>query len=144
MLKTSAEPSCPLANKKILAVIIITALAAIIIFISFGLWFWYNQLPENNPQRSKADCEKAGGEWAEEQSLCLISNRLAGEECTDGGQCRSGVCFPPDLSEKQMEIIYRGEKITGLTGACYPDDLAFGCVKQVIKGTVSLESLCLD
>lgn len=116
----------------------------VIILLGIGLGIWYNQLPENNPQRNQSSCEKASGEWVAEQENCLISNRTTGEICTDGGQCQSGVCFPPDLTPEQQTSISDGNVITGITGTCYSEESIEGCIKQVLKGTISRESLCIE
>ncbi|MFH1366995.1 MAG: hypothetical protein ABIH38_03330 [Patescibacteria group bacterium] len=129
-------------SKKILYGLLIGMAAIILLGICLG--YWYNQLPKNNPQRSQYTCEQAGGQWLVDESTCLISNRLAGEACTDGGQCQSGVCFPPDLTEEHQAAVTRGEKVSGLTGTCYPEELIGDCVKQILKGTVSRESLCIE
>ncbi len=131
------------SNKKLLTVTIIIAMILFLGFLGIGLGYWYNQLPENNPQRDRVSCEQAGGEWLTDQSTCLISNRVAGEICTDGGQCQSGVCFPPALTQEQQAALSHGD-VTGITGTCYSEELMTDCVKQVIDGTVSRESLCLE
>ncbi len=128
------------SNKLLFAIII----SIVIILLGIGLGIWYNQLPENNPQRDQSSCEQAGGEWVAEQKNCLISNRMEGENCTDGGQCQSGVCFPPDLTSEQQANIDEGNVLMGITGTCYPEELIEGCVKQVLKGIVSQESLCIE
>lgn len=112
---------------------------AIIGLVGIGLGYYYSQLPENNPQKNQSNCEQAGGEWVEDQ--CLLSNRLAGEDCTDGGQCQSGVCFPPELTAAQMAALENGP-LEGITGTCYPEELIIDCIKQVNHGVVSKESLC--
>ncbi|MBU0706767.1 hypothetical protein KKG41_00135 [Patescibacteria group bacterium] len=128
------------SNKLLLSIIISIAL---IILLGIGTGIWYNNLPENNPQRDQSSCEKSGGEWVAGQSLCLISNRVAGEECTDGGQCQSGVCFPTKLTDEQQAALVDGE-VSGISGTCYPEELIKGCVQQVLKGKVTKESLCID
>jgi len=110
--------------------------------LGIGLGYYYNQQPENNPQRNQSSCEQSGGEWRTNQAICLISNKIFGEDCIDGGQCQSGVCFPPILTSQQQANIINGEVITDIIGTCYLDELLEGCVKQVNNGEVSFESLC--
>jgi len=121
----------------ILSVLVVCALG-------IGLGVYYNHLPENNPQRDQSSCEKAGGEWKLVEGTCLISSKVAGEVCTDGGQCQSGICFPPQLSEEQYARIQNSETLTNISGTCYADEFTEGCVAQVIKSTVSQTSLCYE
>jgi len=127
-------------NKK-LVILLVIVVAVIVLGISLGIF--YSLLPGNNPPKSKQACESAGGQWSNEQNLCLLSYKEAGETCTDGGQCKSGVCFPQTLTEEQKTNLARGP-LKNIEGTCYPDQLITGCVQQVIKGTVSKESMCLD
>lgn len=122
---------------------LIIIVVAVICLVGIGLGFWYNQLPKNNPQRDQSSCEQAGGEWRSNEKICLISNRVAGEECTDGGQCKSGICFPPPLTQEQQLNITNGSA-ENIVGTCYSEEVAEGCVKQVVNGTVTLESLCFE
>ncbi|MFA7681777.1 MAG: hypothetical protein WCX61_01980 [Candidatus Peribacteraceae bacterium] len=119
----------------------------IILFIicaaGIALGFFYSSLPGHHPQESRQACESVGGEWSDEQNACLLSYKEGGELCTDGGQCISGICFPPVLSDEQKIALTHGS-IKNIIGTCYADEFASGCVKQVIMGTVSKESLCLD
>ncbi|MFA6391663.1 MAG: hypothetical protein WCW66_02805 [Patescibacteria group bacterium] len=125
-------------NKDLFIVIII-----IVSICLFGILvgYFYSQLPENNPQKNQSNCEKAGGVWEKNSDNCLLSYKADGEICTDGGQCQSGICFPPALSEAQM-VTLEDEELSGIIGTCYTDDSAEGCVKQVIDGAVSMQSLC--
>ena len=125
-------------KKNILVIIIFTSI--IIIGITLGLIYSY--LPEHHPQKNRQFCENAGGLWTDNQT-CLLSYKNTGESCTDGGQCISGICFPPTLTEEQKISLTQGP-LNNIVGTCYPQDLATGCVKQVIKGTVSQESMCLN
>jgi len=118
--------------------------AAVVILCGIGLGYYYSQLPENNPQKNQSNCEQAGGEWAAEQGTCLLSNRVTGDECTDGGQCQSGICSPSDLTSEQESRVASGEVVTGISGTCHADVFAEGCIPQVYKGKVSLDSLCLE
>lgn len=127
-------------NKLIILLLIIVA----IILFGIALGFFYNSLPANNPQKSKQGCESVGGDWSVEQNKCLVSYKEAGEVCTDGGQCKSGVCFPPELTEEQSVMLDSNKTIEGVVGTCYPDELITGCVEQVLMGTVSKESMCLE
>lgn len=116
------------------------------LFISvpiFGiaLGYYYSSLPKNNPQRDKKSCESIYGEWLNEEGRFLLSYKKAGETCVDGGQCKSGICFPPDLTEEQKTILL-SESIENIIGTCYPDDFVTGCVKQVVGGTISKNSMC--
>lgn len=103
--------------------------------------FLYSSLPEHHPEKNKEYCEKAGGQWTDNET-CLLSYKKAGESCADGGECRSGVCFPPALTEEQKNDLMKGP-LKNIVGTCYPEELAIGCVAQVIKGTISQESMCL-
>ena len=123
---------------KLIIVIVVICLSGI------GLGIWYNQLPVHHPERNQSACEQAGGEWLTDHAVCLLSHKEAGDSCTDGGQCQSGVCFPPDLTEEQQATITSGNKVSGLTGTCYPEEEVMGCVKQILKGVVSRESLCYE
>jgi len=127
------------ANKPLLKFIIVIV---IICFAGIVLGIWYSQLPVHHPERGQSACEQAGGEWLTDQAICLISHKTAGESCTDGGQCQSGVCFPPELTSEQQSIIASGQEISGLIGTCYPEGEIMGCVKQILKGVVSEDSLC--
>jgi hypothetical protein len=120
---------------------IILAIIITICLMGIGMGYFYSQLPENNPQKSQENCEKAGGEWQKNNEKCLLSYRADGEACTDGGQCQSGICFPPALTEEQMTILANGN-LSGVIGTCYTDNSAEGCIKQVNDGTVSMKSLC--
>ena len=127
-------------NKKL--IILLAMIVAIILFgISLGIF--YSLLPGHNPPKSKQVCESAGGQWSDEQNFCLLSYKEPGEICTDGGQCKSGVCFPPTLTEEQRINLTNGP-LKNIVGTCYPDELITSCVKQVLMGTVSKESMCLD
>ncbi len=125
---------------KILIFIII--IFAIIILSGIGLGFLYSSLPAHHPEKNQQYCENAGGQWTDDQ-ICLLSYKKAGETCTDGGQCISGVCFPPILTDEQKNNLTKGS-LKDIVGTCYPEKLATGCVEQVLKGTVSKESMCLN
>jgi len=125
------------------SLIIIFAIITAICLFGIVLGLYYSSLPEHHPQRNKQSCESVGGEWSDDQERCLLAYKKAGQICTDGAQCESGVCFPPNLTEEQ-EIILINEPIENIVGTCYPDDLLAGCVKQVIMGIISKESMCLD
>jgi hypothetical protein len=127
-------------DKKLLFIFIIIVG---IILSGIALGFLYNSLPANNPQKSKQGCESVGGDWSEEQNKCLVSYKEAGGSCTDGGQCTSGVCFPPTLTAEQEIELGKGP-LKNIIGTCYPDELVSGCIRQVLKGTISKESMCLD
>ncbi|MFA6511985.1 MAG: hypothetical protein WCV86_02605 [Patescibacteria group bacterium] len=129
------------SGKKYLLYAFLIVMAILLSGVALGLY--YASLPEHHPQSSKSACEKAGGDWVADQALCLISNRVAGEACTDGGQCKSGVCFPPTLTDAQQATLLH-EDVSGIIGTCYPDELIQDCVPQVLKGTVSRASLCLN
>ena len=115
---------------------------AIIILSGIGLGFLYSSLPAHHPEKNKQFCENAGGKWTEDQT-CLLSYKKAGEICTDGGQCISGVCFPPTLTDEQKINLSKGP-LKNIVGTCYPEELVTGCVAQVLKGIISKESMCLD
>jgi hypothetical protein len=127
-------------NKKLIIIFIIIV---VIILAGITLGFFYSSLPENNPQRDKKSCESIYGKWLDDENKCLLSYKKAGETCIDGGQCKSGVCFPLELTEEQ-NIILETESIKGIKGTCYPENRVFGCVKQVINGTISKKSMCLE
>ena len=103
--------------------------------------FFYSSLPSHHPEKNKQSCENASGEWTEDQT-CLLSYKEAGETCTDGGQCISGVCFPPTLTDEQKTNLTKGP-LENIIGNCYSEELVTGCVVQVLKGTISKESMCL-
>jgi len=111
--------------------------------VGIFLGYCYSLLPGHYPQKNKKACESVGGEWTNSQNICLLANKKAGEICTDGAQCESGICFPPDLSENQKVMIAK-ELIKNIIGTCYPNNFPTGCVKQVIMGTISKESMCLN
>ena len=125
---------------KILLFIII--IFTIISLFGIGLGFLYSSLPEHHPEKNKQFCENAGGQWTNEQT-CLLSYKETGEICTDGGQCISGVCFPPPLTEEQKINLTKGP-LKNIMGTCYPEYLVYGCVEQVLMGTISKESMCLN
>jgi hypothetical protein len=127
-------------NKKL---VILQVVIVVVILFGIALGFFYNSLPANNPQKSKQGCESVGGDWSVEQNKCLVSYKESGEICTDGGQCISGVCFPPTLTEEQ-KIILNNEPIKNIVGTCYSDNFPTDCIEQVIMGTISKESMCLD
>lgn len=124
-------------------VLLILSIIGIIILLGITAGFLYSLLPEHRPQESKRGCESLGGEWLEDQGTCLISNKETGESCTDGGQCRSGICFPSTLTEEQTIALADGP-VQNIVGTCYPEDQTTGCVAQVRMGTVTKESLCLE
>jgi hypothetical protein len=130
------------ANKKLIILLPLAIIVGIII-VGISLGILYSLLPANNPQRSKQGCESVGGQWSNERNFCLLSYKNPGDVCTDGGQCKSGVCFPPLLTEEQKINLTNGP-IKNIVGNCYPDELITGCVKQVLMGTISKESMCLD
>ncbi len=113
----------------------------VVVVFGIVLGLYYSSLPEHHPQDNKENCESVGGEWSSDK--CLISYKNAGEECIDGGQCKSGVCYPPELTEEQISEIMNGP-VANITGTCYPDGSMSGCVKQVLDGTISKQSLCLE
>lgn len=121
--------------------IILHGSMAIILF-GIGLGFLYSSLPAHHPEENKQYCENAGGQWTENQT-CLLSYKKAGEKCTDGGQCISGVCFPPTLTDEEKNNFAKGP-LKKIVGTCYPDEEITGCVEQVIMGTISKNSMCLD
>jgi len=125
---------------KILLPIIIVFI--LIILFGIGLGFLYSSLPEHHPEKNKQFCENAGGEWTDNQT-CLLSYKKTDEICTDGGQCISGVCFPPILTDEQKINLNNGP-LKDMEGTCYPEELVTGCVEQVLMGTVSKKSMCLD
>ncbi|HEY4478709.1 MAG TPA: hypothetical protein VI775_02605 [Candidatus Paceibacterota bacterium] len=125
----------------VLPLLIIIALALVVTGITLG--FLYSRLPSNNPQKSQVGCESVGGDWNAVAQECLVSYKKTGELCTDGGQCKSGVCFPYSLTEEQ-KINLISSPLENMAGTCYPDELITGCVEQVLMGTISKESMCLD
>jgi hypothetical protein len=122
--------------KKIIKIIITIILLGILI------GFLYSLLPTHNPQRNKYSCESIGGEWLNQNNTCLISYKEAGENCTDGSQCKSGICFPPDLTQQQIDSL-KEKPLDNIIGTCYPDMNATGCIKQVINGRISEKSMCI-
>jgi len=127
------------ANKNLKVLLIIV----VIILSGISLGIVYSYLPRNNPPKSKQTCENVGAQWSDKQNICLLLYKESGEICTDGSQCKSGVCFPPTLTEKQKNIL-TNNPLENIVGTCYPDELLTGCVKQVLMGTVSKKSMCLD
>ena len=119
----------------------ITLVLVAIPLIGIGLGLIYAQLPGNNPQKSQAGCESVGGDWDAVGGKCLISYKESGEPCTDGGQCKSGICSPPTLSNEQRAAFARGS-ISGIIGTCATTTEVTGCVPQVQKGVVSAQSMC--
>ncbi|MFA6098076.1 MAG: hypothetical protein WCV50_04730 [Patescibacteria group bacterium] len=128
------------AQKSLLFIVIIPV---IIILFGIALGFYYSSLSVHHPQKNKQSCESVGGEWSGDQNKCLLANKKAGETCTDGAQCESGICFPPTLTDEQ-KITLAKEPIKNIIGICYSDNFPTGCIKQVIMGTISKESMCLD
>jgi len=127
-------------NKKLILILILIPIVIILSGITLG--FLYSSLPGNNPQRDRSSCESIYGEWVTDESRCLLSYKKAGQACIDGGQCESGVCYPPALTEDQLKMLdYK--KIENITGTCYPESEILGCVEQVLGGTISKESMCL-
>ena len=116
---------------------------AIIIISGLVLGYYYSTLPEHNPQDNKQSCKSVGGEWQDDEMKCLVSYKKAGETCTDGGQCESGVCYSGELTPEQKEII-NNETISNIIGICYSDDLIKDCVPQVLMGKITKESMCLE
>ena len=123
--------------------ILVILLPIFIIISGVLLGLYYSSLPENNPQRDKKSCESIHGKWLNDKSKCLLSYKKAGEACLDGGQCESGVCFPPDLTKEQQAML-DDKLIENITGTCYPENLISGCVKQVVKGAISKETMCFE
>lgn len=125
-------------NKGLLSIFLVIV---IVIASGIALGFYYSSLPGHHPQKNKQACESVGGEWLDDEKICLVSNKEAGERCTDGGQCISGICFPPELTEEQKIILMR-EPLKNMAGTCYADNFPTGCVEQVIMGEISKESMC--
>jgi len=121
--------------------ILLLIFAGIILFGIF-LGLLYSALPSHHPEKNKQSCENAGGKWSDNQT-CMLSYKKAGELCTDGGQCVSGICFPPPLTDDQKYNLTKGP-LNNIVGTCYPEEQAVGCVKQVLIGTISRESMCRD
>ena len=109
--------------------------------VGIVLGFLYARLPSNNPQKSQEGCESVGGDWNTVTGECLVSYKEAGESCTDGGQCKSGVCSPTELSTNQRVELEQGP-VSGVVGVCASSTEFTGCVPQVLKGTISKESMC--
>jgi len=112
----------------------------LIVLFGIGLGYLYSSLPKHHPQDSQEACESVGGDW--QQDACLLSYKEAVEQCTDSGQCISGVCYPPELSDEQLDILDK-KPLTNISGTCYAGE-PNGCVPQVIKGAVTRESMCLS
>jgi hypothetical protein len=118
----------------------LTIILAIIVLFGIGLGLLYSSLPEHHPEKNKQFCENAGGQWTNNQT-CLLSYKKTGETCTDGGQCISGVCFPPTLTAEE-KINLTKSPLKNVVGTCYPENLITDCVAQVLKGTITKESMC--
>lgn len=126
--------------------LMILAIALIfVIILIFGVLFGfiYQQLPSNNPYKSQAGCESVGGDWNTETGKCLVSYKEAGKSCTDGGQCKSGVCSPPTLSSEEKKALRHGS-ILDIIGVCASSTEVTGCVPQVLNGVISAESMCKE
>jgi hypothetical protein len=108
-----------------------------------ALGFLYASLPGHDPQKNRQACEIVGGDWSEEDKRCLVSYKESGAPCRDGGQCISGICVPPALSDAQKTALAQGP-IPSITGTCSADLFPTGCIPQVLMGTISRESLCLE
>jgi len=126
--------------RKQVQTLLVAGLAIVIIGIVAG-WL-YSRLPSNNPQDSKQGCESVGGDWDNVVGQCLLSYKKAGETCVDGGQCVSGICSSPALTEEQKSALSQGP-FTDIVGTCSANNEPIGCVPQVIKGSVSMDSMCL-
>ena len=124
--------------------ILISALLVIAIILLAGviLGRYYASLPEHHPQDNKKNCEGVGGEWIDDQKTCILSSKKAGEVCVDGGQCESGICSPPELTDEQ-KITIKKQALKNIKGTCSGDNFSGGCVEQVISGEVTKESMCL-
>ena len=109
----------------VLPLLIIIALALVVTGITLG--FLYSRLPSNNPQKSQVGCESVGGDWNAVAQECLVSYKKTGELCTE---------------EQKINLI--SSPLENMAGTCYPDELITGCVEQVLMGTISKESMCLD
>jgi hypothetical protein len=116
---------------------------AVIIVFGIALGFFYSSLPTHHPQKNRQSCESVGGQWSDEQMLCLLAYKKSDELCTDGAQCISGICSPPSLSEEQRRVIM-SETLKDIIGTCSSNNSPIGCVEQVVMGTVSKESICLS
>ena len=127
-------------NKDLIRTVIIIA---IVLLFGIVLGLYYSSLPGHHPQKNKQACESVGGEWSDDKKICLISNKETGESCTDGGQCISGICFPPALTAEQKSMLMK-EPIKNVVGTCYANNFLTGCIEQVIRGTISKESMCLN
>ena len=127
-------------NKQLMTVVLILVS---IVLLGIALGFLYERLPSNNPQESQVGCESVGGDWDVVAGKCLVSYKEAGEACTDGGQCKSGVCSPPMLSSEEKAALEHGS-VSGIIGVCASNAEIIGCVPQVQKGFVSTESMCRE
>lgn len=125
-------------NPKVVSVVIILVVISV---IGIALGFLYERLPSNNPQESQAGCESVGGDWDMEAGRCLVSYKEAGESCTDGGQCKSGICSPPTFSSEEEAALAQGP-ISNIVGVCASSAEVVGCVPQVLNSVVSAESMC--
>ena len=123
--------------------LLIFIIIIVIVLSGILLGLIYSLLPGHHPQKNKQACESVGGDWLDEKEICLLSYKKTGEMCTDGGQCISGVCFPPILTAEQKINLTKGP-LKNIVGTCYSEDLVIGCVEQVLMGTISKESMCLD
>lgn len=52
--------------------IFIIIIFAIIIFLGIGLGLLYSSLPEHHPEKDKQSCEKAGGQWTDDQNQSIF------------------------------------------------------------------------
>ena len=72
------------------------------------------------------------------ESNLSLPPQKTGEICADGGQCISSICFPLKLTDEQ-KINLAKSPLKNIVGTCYLKGLATGCVKQILKGTISKE-----
>lgn len=127
-------------NRKL--VILVLILVSVSLF-GITLGFLYERLPSNNPQESRVGCESVGGDWDVASGTCLVSYKEAGESCIDGGQCKSGICSPPELSNEERAALECGP-ISDIVGVCASSGEVTGCAPQVQNGVISMESMCVE
>ena len=128
------------------AVAVILLLGAVLLFFYYGLYIYSLWTCCEEPEggwktMNMAEmCEKAGGNYIEELTVCQLPMSDAGRVCKSKPQCE-GFC-EADLSSEEISKIAKGEQVEK-TGTCGRwKDFFSGCFYVVENGKV--ERLCAD
>ncbi len=128
------------------AVVVILLLGAALLFFRYGLYIYSLwtccQEPESGWKTMNLPemCEKAGGNYIEELTVCQLPASDAGKICENKSQCE-GFC-EAKLSPEEISKIIKGEQVEK-TGTCGQWKDGFGgCFYVVENGKV--ERLCAD